>query len=52
MDIEAFNEYAQKLRESGMPGAEVAIWLTAVACGYRLVPAAGSGSGELQAVRS
>lgn len=49
MNPRAFDEFAARIRKSGMPGAEVVIALTAIATGYRLVPRE---DGELQAARS
>lgn len=40
MNPDAFNEFAATIRRSGVPGGELVIWLTAVTCGYTLIPAA------------
>lgn len=48
MNPDAFNEFAKKMRQSGLPGAELIIGFAAVAAGFTLTRAE---DGELQAAR-
>ncbi|MFV8317082.1 hypothetical protein [Mycobacterium sp. 23] len=49
MNPEAFQQFIDNVRKSGLPGAEVIIAFAAVASGFTLARVEG---GELQAVRS
>lgn len=49
MNPEAFQQFIENVRKSGLPGAEIIIAFAAVASGFTLTRAEGGG---LQAVRS
>lgn len=49
MNPEAFQQFIENVRKSGLPGAEVIIGLAAVGSGFTLTRVE---SGELQAVRA
>ncbi|MDP7729544.1 hypothetical protein [Mycobacterium sp. TY813] len=49
MNPEAFQQFIENVRKSGLPGAEIIIAFAAVASGFTLVRSEG---GELQAVRA
>ncbi|WP_156781232.1 hypothetical protein [Mycobacterium gordonae] len=49
MNPEAFQQFIENVRKSGLPGAEIVIAFAAVASGFTLTRGDG---GELQAVRA